>query len=166
MSLNNIQLPTYLVGELYKNSLLDIDNQELNSNLIKHDELNYLGKNEKNILLIVDEESAVFLPDDSLTFLIEILSACKLSLSDTALINVFEKKEIKYKLLNENFKPDIILFFGIEPAALEFPLQFPRYQIQKYINQIYLSAPSLDELAADIEKKRQLWVCLKKIFSI
>ncbi len=166
MSLNNIQLPKYLIGELYKNSLSDIDNQDIESSPLKTDGLNYLGKNQKNILLIVDEKSAVFLPDDSLTFLIDILSACKLSLSDTALINVFEKKEINYKLLNEEFKPNIILFFGIEPAALEFPLQFPLYQLQNYNNQIYLSVPSLNELKSDIEKKKQFWASLKKLFSI
>lgn len=166
MSLNNIQLPTYLIGELYKNSLLDIDNQELNPSPFKTEALNYLGKNQKNILLIVNEEKALYLPDNSLTFLIEILSACKLSLSDAALINIYEKKDVKYKLLIEKFNPHIILFFGTEPASLEFPLQFPHYQLQKYNNQTYLSAPPLDELAANKEMKKQFWASLRILFSV
>ena len=166
MSLDNIQLPAFLVRELYKNSLVDVDNQQLIPKSLKAGDLPFLGKNEKNILVIVQEENAVYLPDDDLNFLIDILIACKLSLSDTALINVFGNKEVNYRSLLEKFKPGIILFFDIEPAKLEFPLQFPHYQLQQYNNQTYLSAPSLKELAADINKKKQLWSCLRKLFSV
>jgi DNA polymerase III psi subunit len=166
MSLDNIQLPPFLVGELYKNHLVDIDNQQVKAGSLKAGELLFLGKNQKNILLVVHEENAVYLPDDDLNFLVDILSACKLSLSDTALINFCKNKDINYKILLEEFKPVIILFFGIEPSKLEFPLQFPHYQLQQYNNQTYLSAPSLNELAADISKKKQLWICLRKLFSI
>ncbi len=166
MSLDNIQLPPFLIGELYKNFLVDADNQQLKPELLEGNNLLFLGKNQKNILLIVQEEDAVYLPDNDLNFLVEILSACKLSLSDTALINVFKNKEANYTSLLEKFKPVTILFFGIEPAKLEFPLQFPHYQLQQYNYQTYLSAPSLSELSADINKKKQLWVCLKKLFSI
>lgn len=166
MSLDNIQLPPFLVGELYKNFLVDIDNQQLNPGLSETGNLSYLGKNEKNILLIVREKNALYLSDENLHFLVGILNACKLTLTDTALLNVHERNDIKYNMLLEKFKPGIILFFGIEPASLEFPLQFPLYQLQKYNNQTYLSAPSLDELAADIEKKKLFWASLRKLFSV
>ena len=166
MSLDNIQLPPFLIGELYKNSLVDADNQQLKAGLLEENNLPFLGKNQKNILLIVQEENAVYLPDKDLSFLVEILSACKLSLSDTALINVFKNKEANYTSLLEKFKPVIIIFFGIEPAKLEFPLKFPHYRLQQYNNQTYLSAPTLNELSADINKKKQIWASLQKIFPI
>ena len=166
MSLDNIQLTPFLVTELYKNSLIDTDNQQLKPELPEENGLVFLGNNQKNILLIVLEENAVYLPDKDLNFLVDILTACKLSLSDTALINVFENKGINYKILLEKFKPAIIVLFGIEPSKLEFPLQFPYYQLQQYNNQTYLNAPSLNALAADKQKKLQLWVSLKKLFSI
>jgi len=166
MSLDNIQLPAFLIGELYKNSLIDTGNGQLNAGSLKEADLLFLGKNQKNILLIVHEENAVYLPDEDLNFLIDILNACKLSLSDTALINVFKNKGINYKTLLEKFDPEIIIFFGIEPAALEFPLQFPYYQLQQYNNQTYLNSPSLSKLAADKKLKLQLWASLKKLFSI
>jgi hypothetical protein len=166
MSLDNIHLPTFLIGELYKNSLVEADNQQLKTIFIKTEEFVFLGKNQKNILLLVKEENATYLPDSDLDFLIGILSACKLSLSDIVLVNVNNNKEIKYKNLLEKFKPGIILFFGVTPLELEFPLQFPHFQLQKYNNQTYLSAPGLNELADDKQLKTQLWGSLKKLFSI
>lgn len=166
MSLDNIQLPPSLIAELYKNSMVDTDNKQLKPKSLESADLQFLGKNQKNILLLVQEENAVYLPDDNLNFLVDILNACKLSLSDTALVNVFKNKSANYKTLIEKFNPAIILFFGIDPAKLEFPLQFPYYQLQQYNNQTYLSAPSLNDLAADKQKKLQLWACLKKLFSI
>jgi len=166
MSLDNIQLPPSLLAELYKNSLVDTDNEQSKPEILESADLQFLGKNQKNILLIANEENAVYLPDDDLNFLVDILNACRLSLSDTALINVFKNKSADYKTLQARFTPTIILFFGVEPAKLGFPLQFPHYQLQQYNNQTYLSAPSLSDLAADKQKKMQLWACLKKLFSI
>ena len=166
MSLDNIQLSPFLIQELYKNSLIDGDNSQPGTKSLKTNELLFLGKNQKKILLIVNEENAVYLPDETLNFLIGILGACKLSLSDTALINFNSNKNINYKLLQDTFNPEIIVFFGIEPGMLEFPLQFPYYQLQAYNKQTYLNAPSLDKLAADIQEKKHLWTSLKKLFSI
>ncbi len=166
MSLDNIQLPPFLIQELYRNSLIEEQNNQPKTNSLKTDEVLFLGKNQKNILVIVAEENAVYLPDETLNFLIGILGACKLSLSDTALINFNRNPGIDYKTLQEKFKPGIILFFGIEPAALEFPLQFPHYQLQAYNKQTYLSAPSLYQLSVDITEKKKLWSSLKTLFSI
>ncbi len=166
MSLDNIQLPPFLIQELYKDSLVALDAEQVKAKSAGKNELLFLGKNQKNILLIVNEADAMYLPDADLNFLIDILGACKLTLSDTALINYNKNSGINYTNLMEKFKPEIILFFGIEPTLLDFPLQFPHYQVQSYNKQQYLSAPALHELAADKQKKLQLWACLKKLFSI
>lgn len=166
MSLDNIQLSPFLMQELYKNSLIDGDNSQPGTKSLKTDETLFLGKNQKNILVIVDEEELLYLSDENLNFLIGILGACKLSLSDIALLNFGKSRDINYKTLQEKFKPGIILFFGVDPAILEFPLQFPHYQLQSYNKQTYLSAPALDVLAADKQQKQQLWASLKKLFSI
>ena len=166
MSLDNIQLSPFLIHELYKISLIEGDNSQSGTKSLKTDEPLFLGKNQKKILVIVNEENVLYLPDENLNFLIGILSACKLSLSDIALINFSKNRDMNYKTIQEKFKPVIILFFGVEPALLEFPLQFPYYQLQSYNKQTYLSAPALNLLAADIQEKKQLWGCLQKLFSI
>ena len=166
MSLDNIHLSPFLIQELYKNSLIEGDNNQSGTKSLKTDGPLFLGKNQKNILVIVNEENVLYLPDENLNFLIGILSACKLSFSDIALINFSKNRDMNYKTLQEEFRPGIILFFGVEPSLLEFPLQFPYYQLQSYNKQTYLSAPALNLLAADTQEKKQLWSCLQKLFSI
>ncbi len=166
MSLDNFQLPPFLISELFKNFLVVIDNQGLTTEISNIPEILYLGKNEKNILLIVQDENAVFLPDNDLNFLIDILKACKFSLSDTALINFHQNKEINYQSLLDKFHPEFILLFGIEPKELDFPLQFPHFQVQQYNNQTYFSAPSLNKFESDTDLKKLLWAGLQKLFSL
>ena len=56
--------------------------------------------------------------------------------------------------------------FGVLPKALELPLDFPYYQLQKYNNHTYLSAPALAALINDKTEKVKLWTSLKQLFSI
>ncbi|MEO7524267.1 MAG: hypothetical protein ABIT58_09245 [Ferruginibacter sp.] len=167
MSLDNFQLPPFLAGELYKNSLVDLNSKQLKNKSLKgNGDLVYLGSNKKHILIIVNVENAVYLPEEDLNFLIDILTACKRSLADTALINFHKNPGLSYKLLMQHFNPETIICLDVNLAALGFPLEFPYYQVQKYNNQSYLSAPALKKLASDKQEKMQLWNCLKKIFSI
>ncbi len=164
MSLEHIQLPPFLVRELYKNVLIDNTLHQEGADIVKAKTFNYLGKNQQHILILVSEKEATFLPDDMLQFLVGILSACKLSLADVALANVAANPEMDYPQIMDFFNPSVILFFGQDPVELSFPLQFPPYQLQAYNKQTYLSAPSLKLLANDITEKKKLWVCLQKLF--
>jgi hypothetical protein len=166
MTLDNFQLPPFLTGELYKDSLVDLDSKQLKNKSLKEEGFAFLGNNSKNILVIVNDENAVNLADEDLGFLIDILTACKLSLSDIALINHHRNPGLSYKTLVPYFKPETILCLGVTLDSLAFPLEFPDYQVQKYNNQSCLCAPSLKKLAANKEEKLKLWGCLKKIFAI
>lgn len=166
MSLDKIQMPPFLLEELYKNALISEDNKTLNINILKEDKNFFLGKNLRKILLIVNEEKVDHISDENLPFLIGILDACKLALPDVALLNIWSNEKIKYHQLQDKFKPEVILFFGVEPEKLGFPLQFPHYQVQAYNNQKYLCAPSLTTLAENKPQKQLLWASLKKLFSL
>ncbi len=166
MSLDNIQLPPFLIQELYSNSLVEEENKQLKTKSLKKDDVSFLGNNEKNILLIVENKEMMYLPDEDLSFLAGILNACKLSLSDTALLNLSRNPAMDYESIQEKFNPRVVLFFGTDPTKLDFPLRFPNYQIQSYNNQTLLCAPSLHELASNREQKTLLWSALKTIFSI
>ena len=166
MSLDNIQITPDLIQGLYKKTLVDLDTQQAKTDLLNENQWIFLGKNEKNILIIVNEKDTAFLKDEDLNFLMGILSACNLSMVDIALMNYFKKQDMTYLMLMDKFAPEKIIFFGLEPAALDFPLQFPHYQLQKYNHQTYLSAPTLGILAKNIQQKKQLWNCLKNLFPI
>jgi|JI6StandDraft_1071083.scaffolds.fasta_scaffold27221_2 hypothetical protein len=166
MSLDNFQLPPFLIQELYKDSLVDLDSNQIKTDSLKPVNIPFLGKNERNILVLVDEKDVIYLPDEDLAFLTGVLTACKLTLSDVAIVNVATANEARYQQLLQQFRPGSILCFGINLAKLDFPLMFPEYQLQQYNNQSYLAAPTLSKLSSDKNEKMQLWNCLKKLFSI
>lgn len=164
MSLDNIQLVPFLVQQLYKKSLVELDSINKESIIANNVTIPFLGKNERNILVVVKEADAVFLPDADLNLLIRILSACKLSLADIALINFDKNAAVDYTILMKEFTPELILLFGINPGELQFPLHFPNYQLQQYNHQTYISSASFNILNKNKEEKTKLWDCLQKHF--
>ncbi len=186
MSLDDIKLSPFLVKKLYENSLIDddISSAPISNVKLAKDEnvavskkenvgkkemlgrIKFLGKNAKNILIIVDENEHAFLGDDELSFLMNILNACNVSMQDVALVNASNNGEVVYGNLNAQFEPSIVLFLGTEPQLLNFPVQIPQYKIQAYNNQQYLCAPSLQKLSSDKDEKKKLWMVLKVMFGI
>ena len=164
MSLDNIQLPATLIQGLYTKPLYDLKTGEPAVDLTKTLPFSYLGNNQKKVVILVRSSDAIYLPDDELNFLLGILTACKLSMADIALINVLKNTSLQYKDVTEQLNAEKILLFGIDPGELGLPLQFPLYQVQNYNNQVYLSSESLNSLQTDKEEKMKLWNCLKKVF--
>ena len=163
MSLDNIHLSPFLVQHLYKHSIVELETVKENVTADKPQVL-FLGRNEKRVLIIVNEAATPFLPDDDLTLLTGILTACNLSLADIALVNFGQNNKLEFNGLMEEFSPTLIILFGVEPQHLLFPLHFPHFQLQKYNHQTYLSAPSLNMLAKDTKQKKEFWLCLQQHF--
>jgi hypothetical protein len=166
MSLDNIQLPAIVLHDLFKDSLVDLNTHQPDNSDSTATSLSFLGNNQKKIAIIVADEQAIYLPDEELNFLMGILSACKLTMADVALLNIKKNDAFTYAELEQNLKAETILLLGVLPAQLELPLQFPVYQVQKFNNQVYLAAPALHLLAQDKAEKTKLWNCLKQVFSI
>ncbi|MFM6924005.1 MAG: hypothetical protein ACKOU7_00755 [Ferruginibacter sp.] len=166
MSLDNIQLPDTILQSLYSKCLYDLDSDKSVLSAIQTPGISFLGNNQKKITILVNCETAIYLPDEELNFLLGILTACKLSMADIALVNLSKNPGISYTALSEQLKAEKVFVFGPDAAVLELPLQFPHYQVQPFNNQVYLSAVSLKELQANKEEKMKLWTCLKKIFSL
>lgn len=164
MSLDNIQLPSIVLQNLYSKSLIDVKTGKADTALSYPDTLTYLGNNKKRITVAVNSADALYLPDDNLNFLIGILSACKLNLEDISLINISKNPSLSYIEITEKIRAEKIFLLGVDPGKIGLPLQFPNYQIQYFNNQLYLSSVSLTDLQNDKEEKIKLWACLKKIF--
>ena len=179
MDLNHIELSPGMVVELYRSSLIENDEKikkiiaspEIKTSIPVNPDSNqnswkWLGENRKNILIIVNYPDAVHLPDQGMTFLTGVLAACKLSLADVAILNLYQQKNASYKELLDQFRSKTILLFGVEPADFGLPISFPHFQVQSFINSTFLFAPVLSELEVDKLLKSKLWVCLRRIFSI
>ncbi len=180
MGLNNIELPAFAVADLYQTTLVGNTTGAVEKDAVtekikvpvapvsepgNEPAWRSLGNNQKNILIIVNSNEAVHLPDGELQFLTGILGACKLSLADVAIVNINEQ-EASYKELTGFFKSRIVLLFDTAPASFGLPMNFPHYQIQAFANNSFLYSPSLKALENDRVEKSKLWVSLKRLFNL
>lgn len=178
MGINNIELQAVVIEELYHSSLFEESTISLMKKVVpsivtkkiestdNSKEWKSLGNNSKQILILVKNEVAVHLPDSELSFLTGILSACKLSLADVAIVNANNYPEAKYKELTSFFSSKIVLLFDIEPSTFGLPMSFPYYQIQSFTGNSYLYSPSLQSLENNKVEKSRLWVSLKRLFNL
>jgi hypothetical protein len=166
MSLDNIQLPAIVLQDLYKNSLVEFDTNAVKKTAKKTTGIAFLGNNQKQVTIIANDDTTIYLPDEELNFLMGILNACKLSMADVALVNMAKTGALTYAEIEQELNAGTILLFGVTPLQLQLPLQFPHYQVQKFNGLVYLAAPALTSIAADKAEKTKLWNCLKQIFSI
>ncbi len=165
MSLDNIELTAFLIQELYKNSLIEFDAKEQIEKNLPVSSFNILGNNRRRVIIIVENNETLYLPDNQLNFLLGILSACKLTMEDVAIMNITKNKAVTYKAIDLELKAEKIILFGVSPAQIELPLEFPLYQIQQYNKQTYITAAMLPDIQDDKAEKTKLWNCLKQIFS-
>lgn len=178
-----IQLPDFLIAELYKGNLVDLDtfNAKEERALIPKDlidikentkvegKIKYLGENGKGVIVLVDQAEAVFLKENELTFLTNILNACHLSLADIAIINI-AKQEINYETITKHLTVSTILLFDVEPSAIRLPFMIPVFQVQMFDECTVMVSPSLSVINKPTQEgkllKTKLWMSLKKIFNI
>lgn len=181
MDINHIELPAHVVANLYQSSLIaDTESVAIERKIVSTDEQKqpdfsaadntnpwkYLGNNQKNILVVVNTESAVYLSDQELNFLTGILTACKLSLADVSIVNHHQYPGSGYKELTNFFKSKISILFDLEPDRFGLPMSFPFYQIQAFAGTSFLHAPSLLQLENDKSEKTKLWTSLKRLFNL
>ncbi len=176
MSLNNIILSAGLLADLYPAALVETGESQPQAALPVNPDsdreskspqtgLKYLGENRKNILVVVDSRDVVYLPDDDLRLLMNMLAACHLGLGDVAVLNSFSHAA-SYKTITDELKSRVVLLFGVEPVSFGLPMSFPQFQVQPFTGISFLYAPSLQALQEDKVLKSKLWVTLKRLFNI
>jgi hypothetical protein len=124
-----------------------------------------LGGNKKEVLILVKNDTVPFLPDSDLEFLSAILSACRLSIADVAIVNLHHYPQ-PYTALLEQFATKQVLLMGVTPQEVDLPFHFPHFQLQPFDSRTYLSAYPLRQMAQDRSLKMQLWGCLKQLFGV
>jgi hypothetical protein len=172
MSLNNLTLPAIVLADLYTHTLvLPAEPVSAGKQTKNIDEANisFLGGNEKKITIVIGDANQAFMSEADLEWLQKMLSACKLSLGDVAIINL-QTKRIKIDLIKQQLKPDKLIMLGPSPSDLELPLYFPMFKLQSHDNCIYLHAPSSAEMNQDTADgkllRTKLWVSLKQLFEV
>ncbi len=187
--LQDIQLPALVLAEMYANHLvitedLPVQRSETGakgSKIVVSDnnfqaeekpvELPkfWLGENLKNIVLIVNDNNNAFLDDSTLEFLGKILSACKLNLADTAIVNM-AKNTVTLANIAAYLQPKYILLFDVSNQELQLPFALTGYKPQQQNGCTYLSAAALASMnnntsEAKLEKTK-FWNSLKQVFGL
>ena len=195
MSFEKINLPDLLLADLYKDGLVVIDNEVdtkkkankkpepvekeevilVNKTVDTYSDndvskpLTYLGSNNRNISIVVNDAEALHLQDEYLDILSAILGACKLNLADVAIINNHHQ-QVTDAILRKELQPSSVILFGVETSAAGLPFSIPDYKVQQFNNCSYLQVASLEKMKgssteAKLEKSK-LWVCLKSLFGV
>jgi hypothetical protein len=171
------RLPAAILSDLYPGNLVRLPEEETPPNKVRKQNgkteapqpsatamPSSLGENRKGIIIGVDYADAATIRENELTFLLNILNACKLGLRDVVILNLHGWPATTKQEISKTFPATVFLMFGLSAADLSLPVRFPDYQRQTFDGIQYLSAPPLSVLEQDPQGKKQLWACLKAIF--
>ena len=166
MSLDNFQIPPTLLPELYKDSLIVLDDKQSKPEKLNEKKVYFLGDNLKNILILVNNLEILHLNDEDLRFLTGILTACKLTFSDVVVFNTASNLDYNYQKSVDHFKPKLVLILGTIHQKFNLPDYSDKYQPFENQNIQLVFGSSLTEISKDVNEKKALWNCLKQIFEI
>lgn len=168
MSFTELQLPDFVLADLYKDVLVE----QKSDHPVKKKEVKmqpqqwFLGDNRKNVTIVVRDEEAVYLRDEWLEFLSSILAACHFNLADVAIIN-YTKTNCTFSELVEKTAPLFLILFDVTTQEMHLPFIVPHYQVLQHNNCSFLLAPSLQSMLDNTQgEKRNLWTSLKRMFNI
>lgn len=168
MNLNNIELSPSLLTDLYAHSL--VEGTPLVTKVkepAKSTGKKYLGDNARKVVVAAAYPGVVYLPDETLSYLTTILTACKLTLADVAILNLHEVPAEEAAQQIQELQPEVLLLFGIDPAEAGLPVRFPLFQKQKVNGVTCLCAPVLEEIKENRDTKgRELWNHLRSVFNL
>lgn len=148
----------------------DKDNNNTTNEPIKElGQIKYLGEHLKQVTIIVKDELAVYLNENDLTLLSSILSACKLTLADIALINVAQQKLSLHEILNV-LPSKLVMIFDVSSTILKIKLPTTLYKSIQLGDTYLLFSNSLSlmqggDQSAKLEKGK-LWAILKSLFQL
>jgi hypothetical protein len=173
MSFSNLQLPAFLIADLYKKNLIEsiVEDPSLSAAAPMKEpaSIKYLGQNLKRIAVIVQYEDDLYLPEPALQFLANILKACNLNLADISIINL-NQQPVTLEKVNQVLDPVTLLLFGIDPMQLSISEPLEDFEIKAIGSLKTLMAPRLEAMNQNNEqgklKKTKLWHCLKAIFTV
>lgn len=139
------------------------------SNINELGQIKYLGEHLKQVTIIVKDELAVYLNENDLTLLSSILSACKLTLADIALINVAQQKLSLHEILNV-IPSKLVMIFDVNSTTLKIKLPTTLYKSIQLGDTYLLFSNSLSlmqggDQSAKLEKGK-LWAILKSLFQL
>lgn len=122
----------------------------------------YLGKNTKNILILVHDAGNQVSTEEGRELLRKIVKAIDLTANDFAVLNYASYPGVSFAQLNDFFKPKLLLSFGVAPEVLGIATQEQNVLVLQQELQLIFSS-GLHVLAEDMNGKKALWGSLKQL---
>jgi len=122
----------------------------------------YLGKNEKNILILVNDAGNDVSTEKGRELLRNIVKALQLTANDFALMNYAAYENAAFAELTTFFSCKLSLVFGVTAAQLGLGERAHHVVHQIGETQLIFSG-NLDALADDLHGKKTLWGSLKQL---
>jgi hypothetical protein len=122
----------------------------------------YLGKNEKGILILVNDASNPVSTPEGTELLRKLVLSIHLKNADFALLNYSAYANAKFKHLSSFFACKYVLSFGVAPTALGLAEQ-ALHQLSEIENIKFIFTHHLHELDGDVAAKKLLWGTLKNL---
>ncbi|MFC5282415.1 hypothetical protein [Pedobacter alpinus] len=126
----------------------------------KNTSFNYLGENNKYILIIVNNPDVDFINKTDLDFLVKIMGAKKWTLEDVAILNMAKYDSLDFADLKTFFACSKIVTFGFNPAILNIVGAVANQKLI-YNGVAVLGTWDLPKLQKDVPKKTIFWNQLK-----
>jgi len=126
---------------------------------------NYLGENNKYILILIDQplKNEIIAAKD-LLLLEKTLAALKLELRDVAIVNLQQCEELHFKSLKEFFSCNKVLGFGIELAKIGIEKEVAINTVFRIEDCPFLLTSALEVLSNNQAQKVIWWSAMKSIF--
>lgn len=126
-------------------------------------EFKFLGKNKRNILILVNDEQNEVSDEAGRELLRKIVKSVNLTANDFALLNYAGYKGTGFKQLQEYFSCNLVFAFGVTPAHLSIGTAHPEHSIvfEGAVKMIF--SAELKTLDQNPAGKKALWGSLQNL---
>lgn len=165
MALEQEQLDPYFLAKIFTQPIIPGKNTPVAPVEKPAVKLKFLGENQKNIGLFIQNENEAYLNDDLFNLLTNILNACKLGMQDVALLNVASAPGTPFPVYQEQLGLRQCVFFGVAPEQAGLA-DIPPYQLVSVSGSMLFFSDTLAVIGQDKVLKAKLWAGLKQLLGI
>lgn len=157
-----VVMPTVSVKPIEQALVLPNIVEEPKPTLKKTFDFKFLGKNERRILILVNDKQNDVSTEQGRELLRKLLLAINLAGRDFALVNYANYEDALFDDLNSFFNCQFLLSFGVTASQLGIKEQALHQLVQYNATKLILTT-NLHDLDSDQASKKTLWSSLQKI---
>ncbi|MCW3467804.1 hypothetical protein [Chitinophaga nivalis] len=165
MSLEQFRPDPYFLAKIYTQPIIPGKSTPAPAVEKAIPKVKYLGENQKNIALFIQNENEAYLNEELFNLLTNILNACKLGMQDVSLLNISHYPELGFTDWQVALPFTRSVVFGIAPQQLGLS-DIPLYQLVTVNSTTLLFSDELQLIGSDKLLKAKLWAGLKQLLGI